>query len=58
MTETYLTTRQAAEQIGVSVPTICRWVGNGKMDAAVKVPNATGAFLFHPAEVERLAAER
>lgn len=58
MTETHLTTKQAAAQLGISVPTLCRWVGNGKATPSVKVPGATGAYLFSPTEIERLAAER
>lgn len=56
-TPMYLTTKQAAERLGISVPTLCRWVRADRA-AALQLPGATGAYLFSPDEIERLEAER
>lgn len=42
----------------VNRTTLTRWVAEGRLAAATKLPGANGAFLFHRAEVERLARER
>ena len=57
-TTNLLTTAEAAAAIGLqSVSTISRWVESGRISPAMKLPGATGPFLFDPAEVERVRAE-
>lgn len=53
-----MTTRQVSERLGVGVPTITRWVKAGYIEAADKFPQTNGGYLFDPAEVERVAAQR
>lgn len=55
---TLLSTRDAARVIGVSHQHIVRLVNRGAITPAFRGPGVTGAFLFHPAEVERLRLER
>lgn len=57
-TVTYLTTRQACERLGISQPTLSRWVASGKAVAAVRGTGSTGAMFFSPTEIERLESER
>lgn len=51
-----LTTREAADVLGCSVVTLCRWVRNGQVIADHKLPGLRGAYLFDPAYIEQLAA--
>lgn len=51
-------TRQAADELGVSIRTIHRLVDSGDLTPAVKVPGKTGAFLFEGSEVERVKTLR
>lgn len=53
-----LTTREAAAILGCSVVTLCRWVRNGQVSADGKLPGLRGAYLFDPAYIDQLAAER
>ena len=48
-----LSTTQAAEVIGIERSTISRWVQQGLLEPAMKLPSQTGAFLFATTEVER-----
>lgn len=52
-----LTTAQAAEIVGKSVPTVNRWAAEGVLTPAHKLPGRTGAYLFERAEVERVRDE-
>ena len=54
--QTYLTTKQVAERLGKSVATVNRMAADGRLPYAVKVPGETGAYLFDPADIERLVA--
>ena len=51
---TYITTADAARLLGVHVATVSRMVAAGRLVPAIKVPGKTGAFLFHPEDVEAL----
>ena len=53
-----VTTRDAAEQLGVHVRTLHRWVSTGLITPTLKVPGYRGAYLFNAADVERLAHTR
>lgn len=48
----------AADYLAVNRRTLTRWVEDGTIAAAVKLPGLRGAYLFDPAEVYRLASER
>lgn len=48
-----MTSRQAAEKIGVHVRTIHRWIASGRLEA-VKAPGYRGLFMIDPAEVAKL----
>lgn len=57
MQTTLLTTTQAAERLQVSVPTLNRWVRQGRIAPAVQAPGVRGARLYDPADIDALAAE-
>lgn len=56
----FLTTAEACERLGHDSPldpsTLSRWVQIGRITPAQKLPGLRGAFLFDPAEVERVRA--
>lgn len=52
-----LTTQQAAEVLGISRRTLTRWVEDGKVPVAHRLPGETGAFLFDPKEIARHATK-
>lgn len=53
-----LTTADVAKRLRVHVRTVVRMVHGGELEAAVKAPGVRGAYLFDPAAVDALAAER
>jgi excisionase family DNA binding protein len=57
MTAELQTTAQVAERLGLTPRTIARMVDDGRITAATKLPGERGAYLFDPAEVDRVAAE-
>lgn len=57
-TRTLLATREAAERLGVDRRRIVRMVQSGTLTPVLKMPGETGAYLFDPADVERLEADR
>jgi len=48
-----VTSQEAAEILGVSLPTVSRWSRNGRLQVAMKLPTQT---LFLLAEIEQMAA--
>ena len=52
-----VTSSQAAEMLGKSVRTINRMAVAGTLPPAMKVPGATGHYLFRRADVEALTDE-
>lgn len=52
-----LTTKEAADLLGVSVATINRWADKGDLTVAAKAPGLRGARLFRRIAVEDKAAE-
>ena len=52
-----LTTAQAAEIVGRSVPTVNRWAAEGILTPAQKLPGLRGAYLFRRSDVEALSQE-
>lgn len=51
-----LTTREAAELLGVTTRTVARRVDAGSLQAARQLPGATGAYLFHRTTIEAALA--
>lgn len=49
-------TTEAAKRIGVDRTTFFRWVQLGRIEPVMRLPGATGAMLFDPADVEALIA--
>lgn len=56
--EGLLTSVEAADRIGVGVRTVIRLANSGELKPKRKLPGGRGAFLFDPADVDRLAEER
>ncbi len=54
----YLATVEACERIGIDRSTLSRWIKDGTAVPAMRLPGKTGAYLFTPAEVDRLAEYR
>lgn len=52
-----LATVEVAERLGVERSVLTRWVQLGKITVAHRLPGKTGAMLFDPVEVDRVAAE-
>ena len=57
MQTTLLTTTEAATRLGVSVPTLNRWVRQGRIAPVIQAPGLRGARLYDPADIDTLAAE-
>lgn len=53
-----VTTQQAAEIVGKHIRTIHRFVADGTLVPAVKVPGQTGAYLFRRADVTALPTKQ
>lgn len=56
-TPSLIGSREACDQIGIDRSTLVRWVQLGKAVPAMRLTGDTGAYLFAPSEVARLAAE-
>ena len=56
--ERLLTAAEAADRLRVDVRTVARWANAGILPTAYKVPGLRGARLFHPDDVDALAAQR
>lgn len=48
---------EAARTINVDKTTLTRWVADGRIATAHKLPGRNGAYLFHRGEVDRVAKE-
>jgi len=57
-TDDLLTSSEVARLLQVSVPTINRWAGSGRLPSAQKLPGIRGAYLFRRSDVEAFASER
>lgn len=49
---------ESCRLLSVHPATLSRWVGGGILTPAHKLPGKNGAYLFHRADVEKLAAEK
>jgi len=58
MATTYLTSREAAERLGVSISTLHLLSQLGEITPAIKAPGLRGAKWFSPADVDALKAKR
>lgn len=52
-----VTSREAADRIGISLSTFHNWLTAGRVKAAKQLPGARGAYLFEVAEIERVRTE-
>lgn len=52
--EVLLTTREAAELLGVAPQTIARWVESGRLVPTLRAPGLRGAMFFERAAVDAL----
>ena len=50
-----LSTVEACEEIKIDRSTLSRWIKDGTAQPAMRLPGKTGAYLFTPEEVARLA---
>jgi len=55
--KTYLGSQEVCAQLDIHQSTLSRWVAAGRIVPAMKMPGASGAFLFDQGEVDRLAQE-
>ena len=55
--ETLLTTREAADALGVSPQTIARWVDAGRITPSLRGPGVRGVMWFDADAVAALAKE-
>jgi len=49
--------REVCVMLDVATSTLTRWVADGRLSAALKMPGRNGAFLFHRADIEALVRE-
>lgn len=57
-TDSLMTSAEVCDRLNIDRSTLSRWVAAEKIAPAIKMPGVRGPFLFDPAEVERLKAER
>lgn len=53
-----ITTAEVVQRLGVTRKVVRRLVEHGDLVPAQKLPGKTGAYLFDPADVDALTAER
>lgn len=56
--EPFVGAAEACQILEVHAATLGRWVKSGTITPAHKLPGKNGAYLFHRADVEKLATER
>lgn len=54
-TPQFLSSGEVCELVGFDRSTLSRWIKDGTAVPAMRLPGKTGAYLFTPAEAERLA---
>lgn len=47
----FLTTAEVADAADRSIRTVSRWIADGRLQPALKIPGRTGAYLFDPQHV-------
>jgi predicted site-specific integrase-resolvase len=58
MTSNLIGSAEVATRLGVDRATLSRWVKAGRLEPVVQLPGRTGAMLFDPADVARLARQK
>jgi hypothetical protein len=53
-----VSTAWAAQAIGVHTATVRRMIERGELNPAAKTPGIRGAYLFHQADIIRVATKR
>lgn len=53
---TLVTSNEACERLGISRPTLSRWVTSGRLKPAQKLPGVRGAYLFDPEVIDQAVA--
>jgi excisionase family DNA binding protein len=56
-TDDLLTTSEVCDALQVGSSTISRWVADGRLEPARKLPGLRGAFLFRRSDVVAIASE-
>lgn len=54
----HMTTRDVASELGCTTQHVARLVRGGTLEPMLKLPGINGAYVFAPAEVERVKRER
>ena len=54
METTLITTAEVAQRLRVSIPTVNRWVRDGRLQPVQKLPGIRGANLFDPTDIAAL----
>lgn len=49
---------ESSRLLNIDKATLSRWVNNGTIQPALKLPGKNGAYLFNRADIEALAATR
>jgi excisionase family DNA binding protein len=49
---------EACRILNIDKATLTRWVTSGQLNPAHKLPGKNGAYLFHRATIQNLAAQR
>ena len=57
MPQTLLPSATVCERLLIDRSTLSRWVAAGRITPTMQLPGRTGAMLFDPKDVERLARE-
>lgn len=50
-----LSSAEVCAEVGIDRSTLSRWIKDGTAKPVMQLPGKTGAYLFEPAEVARLA---
>ena len=52
--ETLLTTREVADELGVTPQTVAKWVFAGRLTPALRGPGLRGSMFFDPSDIDAL----
>lgn len=57
-TDALIGSKDACRILNIDKATLSRWVTAGTLTPALQLPGRNGAYLFHRAHIEQLAAQR